>query len=53
MFFQVLIWSNRALVEQYDQIFNWNNEFTPLSYSDAIEQVSAKYILVDKVVLMA
>ncbi|KZZ95313.1 hypothetical protein AAL_04544 [Moelleriella libera RCEF 2490] len=36
-------WKRSALVEQYDQIFNWNNEFTPLSYSDAIEQTWAVF----------
>ncbi|KAK8926730.1 hypothetical protein VCV18_003191 [Metarhizium anisopliae] len=33
-------WKRYALVERYDQVFNFKDEFKPLDYSDAIEQAS-------------
>ncbi|KAM3457479.1 hypothetical protein NHJ6243_007816 [Beauveria neobassiana] len=36
-------WKRYALVERYDQVFNFKDEFTPLDYSDAIEQTWAVF----------
>ncbi|PHH87895.1 hypothetical protein CDD83_8271 [Cordyceps sp. RAO-2017] len=31
-------WKRYAILERYDQIFNWNNEFQPLDYTEASER---------------